>query len=159
MLSKKQADHDSNNVDAPSYLHDSVKEFQEESWDQMDDKSKFMEAKHYLSLDHIIKKEPAITKIERPQHIDPLGDDSKYGKKSRDYKMTQALARRMSLMRAVEIMEERGVKPTGRSLGSAGTYIDNKIWNRWKDSSTSKDGKILQWLLQRNCMVDSTMTN
>ena len=111
----------------------------------MDDQSKFMETKHYLSLDDIIKKEPAITKIERPQHIDPLGDDSKYGKKSRDYKMTQALARRMSLMRAVEMKADmEDGKPYGQTLrdeelGRRHRAIHTK--HRLKHEKTKREAK------------------
>jgi hypothetical protein len=47
----KKAEHDANNVDPPSYLEDSVNEYQNESWDQMEDGEKFHMAKHYHMIE------------------------------------------------------------------------------------------------------------
>jgi hypothetical protein len=132
-------------MEPPDYLSDSVNEYQGEYWDQMDDHQKFKWAKNNTDLldDEEEPEEKAITDIKRPTHIDPLGDDSKHGRKSIDYRMTQALARKMSIMRAAEIMKQRGIETPRISPAAAAMKIDNSLWTNWKSSSTSLHGKLL----------------
>jgi hypothetical protein len=131
-------------LEPPDYLSESVSEYQDDYWDQLDDHHKFKWTKNNTDLlDDESTFTPEIIDIKRPAKIDPLGDDSKHGRKTIDYKMTQALARKMSLKRAKEIFKQRGIETKG-SAGDAIREIDNTLWSSWKSSSTSPHGKLLQ---------------
>jgi hypothetical protein len=143
---EKQAEHEAYSMEPPDYLTDQAKEFQDEIWGQMDDDEKFNWAKDHdvLEGEEVGPSGATITDIQRPKELDPLGDESKHGKRTQDYKMTQALVRKMSIMRAAEIMRERKVNTGSYSPESAAMKIDGNIWAGWKGSSTSSNGKLLQ---------------
>jgi hypothetical protein len=63
--------------------------------------------------------------------------------------MTQALARKMSIKRAAQVMKQRGIGGTpeqnwAHTAEEIARMIDSDIWSAWKGSSTNTKGKILQ---------------
>jgi hypothetical protein len=152
----KKADDVSSEMDAPDYLHDNVKEFMEQSWDDKDDEDKFNYAKHYTDVikDKSGSGEAPSSKLEveaLPKTYDPLNDTS-----GQDYQRTQKLARYLSVKRAVEVLLSRPAAApeiTGTEKGSAQwkammekriATTDSILWSAWKASSTTTDGKLLQ---------------
>jgi hypothetical protein len=94
----------SGDVETPDYLSENVKESLADAWAQMDDTEKFSWTKQNTSL---IDDEPADNSphtLELPAKFDPLNMTS-----GEDYTRTQAIAKYMADMRAVQIMTERGL--------------------------------------------------
>lgn len=151
-------------MDPPDYLADNVEEFQKESWDGMDDDSKFDWTSHNTNIikdaeqeynDYVeaggVTEGGQIDKL--PETFDPLQDNGD----DMDYRRTQRLAKFMSVNRAAGLITERGVKipdlaidpGEGPEAVKAAVLarvekIDTQLWTSWKGSSTSSDG----WLLQ-----------
>jgi hypothetical protein len=69
----KKADNDAGDMDPPDYLADNVGEYQEEVWDQYDDKEKFKHAKNHLDADDLSYTIEADT----PTEWDELDDHQK----------------------------------------------------------------------------------
>ena len=128
-------------LEPPDYLMESAKGFAGESWDQKDDSEKFEFVQNNTNI--LEKYEETSSgainemKLDRlPSKYDPLNNTS-----GDDYKRTQALARYLSRERSKEILEERGLDvPSDQDL----RRIDNELWSAWKESSTSKEGKLIQ---------------
>lgn len=127
----------------PDYFADSVEESLESSWDNMDDSEKFAAAQDQNPDVYGALGQPSEPKetgpLEEPGHYDPLNDPD--GDKA-DYRRTQAMAKRLFMTRAQEIMAERHIPspPSASEIRSA----DNELWSGWKDSSTSDEGLLLQ---------------
>lgn len=142
----KKADDKSSDMEAPDYLKDSVQEMIESDWEHnMDDKSKFNWVKNNTDLvDDESSSKPDTPKagyyhIEAlPKNYDPL----EAGGSAQDYKLTQALARYLSVQRAQQVLTDRGLINKDRVQSLAA--IDTELWSSWKASSTSSDGRLLQ---------------
>ena len=147
---KSEAESKSSDIDPPEYLKDNLQEQQGEYWDQMSDEEKFNWTEKNTSLIDDLEKssgsggsEVGVPQVvTMPIHFDPLGP-AKGDDPGPNYKTTQALARRMSIDRAVQVMESRGVTASV-SLKNVAMEIDNKLWKDWKGSSTSEGGQLLQ---------------
>jgi hypothetical protein len=110
----------------------------------MDDKSKFKWVKNNTDLvDDEGSSKPETPKagyyhVEAlPEKYDPLNATS-----GTDYQRTQALARYLSVHRAQQVLEDRGLITKDRTQSLAA--VDTELWSAWKASSTSPDGKLLQ---------------
>ncbi len=130
-------------VEPPSYLADSVAEYQSEVWDQWDDDSKFNWVKNNTNIIETAEEDAAqgtVALDKLPAKFDPLQQNAS----AADYKRTQALARTMSIERAAQVLVGRGlVKDVGKAKSSVAA-IDRRLWTAWKQSSTSDSGKLLQ---------------
>ena len=145
---EKEAESVLQNMEPPEYLKESAQEFAGESWGQMEDEAKFDWVKSHTNIVESKSTEGSgdpskpgsiLQTVEAlPGTYDPLqtGDNNK------DYKRTQALARWLSVARTREVLEERGsfASPTDTTIA----WADSKLWSAWKDSSTSRDGMLLQ---------------
>lgn len=138
-------------VDPPEYLKDGVDEQEEDYWDQIEDKQKFKHAEQYLShkweqavSDHGASKDDdaegdEITAL--PKKFDPMQSDEG----SQNYKLTQQVARHVSVQRAADLIKQRGLsKLSAGNLFGTISHLDGKIWHAWKGSSTSPDAIALQ---------------
>jgi hypothetical protein len=135
-------------LDPPDYLSESAEEMVAEGWHSMSDKDKFEWVKGNTSIvedettegtgDYEDQSKPseAVGVEALPKKFDPLNETT-----GRDYQLTQKLARHLSIERTLEVLKERELaSPTRGAVAS----IDQRLWGRWKDSSTSEDGKLLQ---------------
>lgn len=148
----------SSDMEAPDYLSESAKEYAEEDWENnLSDAEKFKWAEQHTSIveDETTgdkpKEKPSPTSSDSlknayfeiealPETYDPLNETE-----GTDYRRTQALARYLSVQRAYQVLKSRDL-----IIGSeteAKTKIkdtDYQLWDSWKSSSTSIDGKLLQ---------------
>jgi hypothetical protein len=140
----KAADENADKIDPPEYLDDSIKELQGEYWGQKDDDEKFKLAKTYGLVETTTETTgeggTETRQLVRPHHFDPLGAEPT----SKDYKDTQAFARRLSVQRAADVIAQRGVAADRDSAERVAQALDNRLWASWKGSSTSADGQLLQ---------------
>ena len=139
----------------PPDFSDSAKEYMEENWNHnMDDDEKFKWAKYNTSIINDLQDEydKAIEEFHEtgatstgtigvPVKFDPMNKTS-----GTDYVKTQKIARQMSLDRAEQVFEDRGIKndndePIDRLELRR---MDSKLWSQWKASSTSQEGQLLQ---------------
>jgi hypothetical protein len=140
----KKAEEKQDDMEPPEYLKDSVAEMIDSDWEHnMDDKSKFNWVKNNTDLVDDGGSKPETPKAgyyhidALPKNYDPLNDTS-----GEDYKRTQALARYLSVHRAQQVLEDRGLITKDRVQSLAA--IDTELWSSWKASSTSADGRLLQ---------------
>lgn len=134
----------------PDYLKDGVDEQQEDYWDQIEDKQKFEHAKQKFgdewekeaspSEEHDPSESDAeITAL--PKHFDPMGGNAS----DKDYKLTQAVARHVSIQRATQLIAQRKlVSADEDEIRGNVARLDKQIWSAWKGSSTSSDAIALQ---------------
>ena len=61
-----------------------------------------------------------------------------------DYQRTQDLAKIMSVERAAQLLVERGLMNDIDTARSQIKNIDERLWQSWKNSSTTENGMILQ---------------
>jgi hypothetical protein len=141
---QEQAEKKASDMEPPDYLKDSVTEMIESDWEHnMDDKSKFNWVTNNTDLIEDDSGKPDTPKpgyyyIEAlPEKYDPLNDTT-----GKDYQRTQALARYLSVHRAQQVLEDRGLLTKNRTQSLAA--IDTELWSSWKASSTSADGRLLQ---------------
>ena len=123
-------------IDPPAYLHEQASDYLTENWAGMSDSEKFawVEANTTMIEQASGSLEGVATGL--PKKFDPLNETS-----GMDYKKTQAIASKVSLQRAKEVMVERGLPaPDHDTLRRA----DNRLWSAWKGSSTSFEGRLLQ---------------
>jgi uncharacterized protein len=128
----------------PPVCSDSVKESLEQAWDDMTVDEKYLMAKNLGVVDE--EEEPV--PVEVPDEFDPMDavHDLPHWEADRtaldNYKKTQGFAKALFQHRALDIMEERGlcVECSQDDLEKA----DTMLWNAWKASSVSNNGKILQ---------------
>jgi hypothetical protein len=141
---KQEAEKQSTYMTPPDYLEDNAKESVEMAWDNQSDDAKYEYAKDsgIVGDDVVVPTEVEVT---IPDSFDPLNVTQ-----GRNYRETQALARHMSIERAVDVFSDRKIAIAGRTdysdaLISANLRTaDNRLWEGWKDSSTGKDGLVLQ---------------
>ena len=153
---EKEAEKTSGDMEPPEYLKDSAKEYLEQTWSEMSDSGKFEYAEQSTDVIKDIEAEIEATGgvdvegvIVVPDTYDPLNETS-----GTNYKLTQRIARTMSIDRAMEVFKERGIKqlgPGGNKMENAPEIdratlakIDHDLWDAWKGSSTSEAGKALQ---------------
>jgi hypothetical protein len=147
-----EADKVQDKLEPPDYLGDSIAEYQEESWSSMDDSDKFSWIEHNTSIISDLQEEydkwatddeGNVINFDVPDKFDPL---QKTG--GSQYAATQALARVLSDRRALDLINERGLKfgpkPTDDVELSDVQKADRDLWTGWKGSSASDRG----WLLQ-----------
>jgi hypothetical protein len=132
------ADDVAENLDPPDYLSDSTDESLESYWDNMDDDEKYKFGKEQDIIPTEDDEESGELD-QLPTKFDPLNETS-----GADYERTQALARLMSVERAAQILVERGLMKDIDNARDHIKDIDGQLWQSWKDSSTTTDGKILQ---------------
>jgi len=138
-----------NHLEPPDYLVDGAKEMMEEYWDNLPNEDKFQYVVDHTSILDAYKDENGkigklggYTQIEElPHHYDPLNNSS-----GKDYQRTQAVARYLSIQRAVQVLTARKVTGLlqGGALEQALISVDSNLWSAWKGSSTSDGGKLLQ---------------
>jgi 8-oxo-dGTP pyrophosphatase MutT (NUDIX family) len=144
-----KAEKKSYDIEPPEYLKEGVDEQLDDYWGQMEDTQKFQYADDYNMVPKPDDPPDAntppvpITQIALPHRFDPTNETN-----GEDYKKTQAIARYLSIERAIKVIRERGIK-TGIMTNDAGlrsalTAFDSKLWHAWKGSSTSFEGKLLQ---------------
>lgn len=106
---------DKKDIEPPDYLEDSVKEYQQQFWDEMGDKEKFNWIKKNTDMldEETVqaKAEEAAQPITIPKTFDPMNETS-----GKDYQETQRLAKYMADQRAIQLMNERGLKSGGGTL-------------------------------------------
>lgn len=150
----------------PEYIGESVNESLGTTWDEMSDEGKFEAASEYLSgVKESADANTTTTTLDQlPANYDPLnqpygehvGEQTNKEHKS-DYERTQALAKIMSQMRSLQLLEQRGlgrivdVDANGKPIldkspirASDVDLADNRLWKGWVGSSTSLEGKLLQ---------------
>jgi hypothetical protein len=137
-------------IEPPDFT-DQAKEYMQENWSSMDDGDKFAFAKwktdviddlekQYEEAQTLQTSDAPVGLLGIPETYDPLNKTS-----GDDYRKTQSLARRMSLDRAVQVFEERGIKMgAGVETRTALRRLDSELWSAWKSSSTSTEGQLLQ---------------
>jgi hypothetical protein len=161
----KYADDKSCAMEPPEYLSENALEYMPEYFDSKSNKEKFSLAKTYGIVggeDNPVAVVNTYEKLtELPKHFDPL----QTGGGDADYKRTQAVAHYLSAHRAAQIMAERGITGPGKRLTGILTgndpnnstkmtsvpisvediaSKDANLWDRWKSSSTSGGGILLQ---------------
>ena len=102
-------------VDPPEYLADSAKEMMQTVWGDMSDKEKFNWTKKNTDMLEEDGQEAAVEAarpLELPTVFDPMNETS-----GKDYQDTQRLAKYMADQRAIQLMNDRGLK-------SGGGYLD-----------------------------------
>jgi hypothetical protein len=124
------------NMDPPDYLADSARESLDMMWDEMSDSEKYDYAK---DNDYVEDEDRTEILDKLPSTYDPLCNNGD----SKDYKRTQILAKELSISRAAEIIEQRGLIKEPYLLSKVRSY-DEALWSGWKDSSTSNEGILLQ---------------
>lgn len=132
---------DSGKIEPPEYLGESADEFVAEDWENnMSDEQKFDFVEHNTNILDQYKPDEnspaALGKPQEPNKYDPLNDTS-----GTDYKRTQAMAKYLSVERAKQVLQARGLPVP--SMGRL-SQIDNRLWQGWKQSSTNDSGKLLQ---------------
>lgn len=148
----EKAEKEAENATPPDYLGESAKESLQESWGSMGDDEKYQWTKQSTSLlddgeshgPHAIGEGSG--RVEIPATFDPLNETS-----DEDYTRTQSVARFLSTARAEQVMKDRGIGVAAK--GSTDKYppsaediakVDHNIWEDWKGSSTSMNGKLIQ---------------
>lgn len=129
-------------LEPPDYLKDSAQEYLDEAWSSMEDEQKFNYAKNNTSyIDDIVDNSLTETRpVTVPNKFDPLNETTGV-----DYKSTQDFARYVSLERATQVIENRGL-----TKGDHETTLDYvkrmeaALWQGWKGSSTSSSGLLMQ---------------
>jgi hypothetical protein len=134
------AEDKASDMDPPDYLKDSAHEYASQLFSELSDEDKF----EYATAKGFVDDEQLTpgTLPERPHQFDPLNNTS-----GTDYKRTQAMARYLSIQRAVQVISKRmGKEWTQQHSGleSSVGAVDRQLWRAWKESSTSRDGKLLQ---------------
>ena len=146
----KEAEKTASDMEPPEYLKESAEESVGSYWDEQSDKDKLKWTKDNTSL---LDEEGAtssgststsgvVTLDQLPSKFDPLEE----GGSDADYKRTQAFARAASIERAADLIQKRGgEKDYSREfLVSELKRHDGDLWQQWKGSSTSPNGKLLQ---------------
>src|SRR5262245_8413201 len=127
----------------PPYVYGASMRMAGESWKDLTDNQKFAwtDANTLIVLREVTGALPDVpfgmTVKEMPTKYDPLQS----GGDTDDYKRTHTLARYMSIERAREVLKERGLPVPSRKVMS---LSDQVLWDQWKSSSTTDDGKLLQ---------------
>lgn len=132
-------------LEPPEYLSDNIAEYQEDSWENMSDQSKFDWVTGHTDIISNYETDipPSAEITGLPEKFDPL----ELGSSQSDYTQTQLIARDVSQKRATELIIERGA--VDKSISAADVHravinADRNIWSEWKGSSTSEAGQILQ---------------
>jgi phage-related protein (TIGR01555 family) len=142
-----QADADSGSVEVPDYLKESAEEYMKDNWSSnMSDEEKFEYVKNHTSILEDLEKEIEQTggnpdePTGLPGKWDPLNTTS-----GTDYQRTQRIAKTISLERAAEVIAERKIAiDPDVDLAKELRRVDSKLWVAWKESSTSREGQLLQ---------------
>ena len=144
----KKAEDIQGSMDAPEYLGESVDEYLDQMWGELDDSDKFKYADDHDIFEKPDEKPSASAPAAKPTNpwrvdalpetYDPLNETA-----GADYVRTQHLARYLSIMRARELIKDRGLRETYPPKERVAA-VDNKLWSEWKGSSTSQDGQLLQ---------------
>jgi len=154
----KHGDSEAGDMEVPEWVTESAKDSMGEYFGQLSDKEKWKFVTNNSEiLDHEAEKygqptqaETAVGPIKLPNVYDPLNETS-----GNDYKRTQQLARYLSVERAMQIMQQRGLDEALNAKGEIGKVepeqlrsniarLDAELWRSWKDSSTTASGKLLQ---------------
>lgn len=115
--------------DARDSIHESAQEAMSDCWyNGMQDQEKLDLARAYGNA-----PEDSEVELEIPGKYQPFTDGD-------DYKRTQHVARLLQDVRAKEIMAERGIADADKWT----KQLHEDLWRGWKESSTSRDGKLLQ---------------
>lgn len=120
--------------DPPSWVEQSVEEILSDTWEQMDDQSKYEIADKLGAIESDNSQSDSIDAL--PDRYDPTQEIP-----DEDYTRTQKLANYMSVKRGQDLIKERLGKDV--DLKNVAT-IDNALWRAWVESSTSDLGIILQ---------------
>ena len=126
------------NMEPPDYLKQDAQESIDDQWDQMSDSEKYNWGKE----NDLIPEEEETSEDELdqlPTKFDPLNETT-----GMDYQRTQKLAKLMSVERAAQLLVERGLMNDIDTARSQIKEIDERLWQSWKDSSTTENGMILQ---------------
>ena len=135
-----EADSKQSDMEPPSYLEQQAQESIDDSWSQMDDDEKYKWAKDNSMIDSDEEEETSEGELDQlPTKFDPLNETS-----GTDYRRTQALAKIMSVERAAQLLVERGLMNDIDTARAQIKSIDERLWQSWKDSSTTENGMILQ---------------
>ena len=127
-------------MEAPDYLEQQAQESIDDQWGQMDDDEKYKWAKDNSMIDSDEEEETSEGELDAlPTKFDPLNETT-----GKDYQRTQALAKIMSVERAAQLLVERGLMNNIDTARSQIKEIDERLWQSWKDSSTTENGMILQ---------------
>jgi hypothetical protein len=134
-------------IDLPDYLGDSAQELVDSDWSEMEDSEKFEYGEKHDLIGEIETddddEEFHGTLDKLPEKFDPLNKAIDSDEMA-DYKRTQALARLMSDERAVQLLVKRGlVKDHDEAVANV-RELDKTLWEAWKTSSSSDEGKLLQ---------------
>jgi GNAT superfamily N-acetyltransferase len=151
-----EGEHNRSDVPAPDYLEEQALEYMDQSWDEKSDKDKFSEAKEHLDSSVFEEDEPVekdedvdvdsdAVISEPPEKYDPLNE----GGKTTDYRRTQAIARKMSIDRGVDLLVERGLI----DMGEPHTWTDSA--RMLANSQTTKDPDEVYKQLRRNADPDA----
>ena len=139
-------------MDPPAKVWADAKETQEQFWVDMHAEQKLAYAKQYKA-DKAKENEDQDfpLSLRLPRKFDPLNETT-----GRDYRLTQAVAKKVFMDRAAQIVKERGIvgghfDPDESLPSDKGPISDAKIaeqddylWRGWVDSSTSDQGLALQ---------------
>lgn len=139
----KRAEAIEDDIEPPEYLSDSVKEYQEQSWDSMDADDKFNWVKNNTDIIDDAEKAAEGAPLDKlPTKFDPLQENAS----AADYKRTQVLARTMSVDRAAQLLVERGLFKADKidEARNEIARIDSKLWAGWKSNSMNDRGQLLQ---------------
>ena len=127
-------------LEPPDYLEQQAQESIDDQWGQMDDDEKYNWAKENSMIDSDEEEETSEGELDAlPTKFDPLNETS-----GTDYRRTQALAKIMSVERAAQLLVERGLMNDIDTARAQIKNIDERLWQSWKDSSTTENGMILQ---------------
>ena len=147
---QKAAEEKAPDLEAPEYLTDQAQEFMKENWEEhMSAEDKFGFAKYSTPIVNDLIQEIEQEKAEKGEHAEVTGVPNKYDPlnltSGKDYRKTQKLARHLSISRAEEVFEERGIKlGMGMNAKKSLARLDHTLWDMWKASSTSEEGQLLQ---------------
>lgn len=149
----KEGDDRAGNMDVPDWMYDNIGESMSMVWGEMSDKQKFKYVQDHTNI--LEEHEKALEAIAPPPGLpteyDPLNKTT-----GTDYKLTQRLAQYMSTERAMQVFEQRKIRPeiSGLKVGSDAWKValrhhlakaDRVLWGAWKGSSTTDDGVLLQY--------------
>jgi hypothetical protein len=142
-------------MDPPDSLNADAKATMNEYWNGMSNDDKLKLAQQYdaaLAEENAAKNYPLSLRV--PKHLDPLNETT-----GTDYRLTQAVAKKLFVDRATQIVKERGIgqqntyakalheadadKPLPITEGEISNR-DDELWRGWVDSSTSDAGLELQ---------------
>lgn len=127
-------------MEPPEYLLDAAKEAADADWEGLSDNSKLSYAQNFAA-DEETRNPPVPWVRAVPESYDPLNETV-----GLDYKDTQGMARHMSIERAADLLIERDiVNPANRiDIVKRIASMDRVLWEDWKSSSTTQNGKLLQ---------------